>query len=186
MRTCLVFIALVVITGSAAAYTLVDSWNADGVPGSGIYGYPANFAIRYIPAMSFTCARIEFWGSGSDYIVDDHITVRVETEDLEQPSGTVLAEVTTPVTDTPITWIGADFPTPVLLEAGAVYWVIYLPMAWSPVAWANAGDEFPTMSSSDGVHWNPSTARLWMARLWGDPIVATETATWSGVKALFD
>ena len=66
------------------------------------------------------------------------------------------------------------------------YWVVYLPMAWSPIAWADAGDDYPTMSSGDAVHWNPTTAHKWMARFWGDPIVAAEAATWSEIKTLFD
>jgi hypothetical protein len=187
MRTCLILcVAALAAASPAAGYTLIDAWNPDGVPGAGIYGYPANFAIQYIPSESFTCARIEFWAAGSDYFADDQIVVRIEGDALDQPSGEVLAEVTTPVSDGDATWAGSDFPVPLTLEAGVTYWVVYLPMAWSQIAWANEGDELPTMGSGDGIHWNAAPSRRWMAKLWGDPIVATETATWSTIKSLFD
>jgi hypothetical protein len=179
-------VAVVLAAGAASAYTLVDSWNADQAPGGGIYGYPANYAVKYIPAMSYSCAKIEFWGSGSTFFDNDQITVRIETDVLDQPSGEVLAEIVTPVVDGADYWQGSDFPVPAALQAGVTYWIVYLPMAWSPIAWAAAGDDYPTMSSGDAVHWNASMAHKWMAKFWGDPVVAAETATWSQVKSLFD
>jgi hypothetical protein len=177
------FVALA--AGSAAAYTLVDNWNATQVAGGGIYGYPANYAVKYIPAAAYSCAKIEFWGAGSDYFTDDTITVRVETDVLDQPSGEVLAQIQTPVVDGDAYWMGSDFLVPVALEAGVTYWVVFLPMAWSQIAWADAGDDFQTMSSGDAVHWNTTTPKKWMARFWGDPVVTAEARTWSEIKTLF-
>ena len=97
---------LALLAGSASAYTLVDSWNESGTAGGGIYGYPANFAVKYIPAASYSCAKIEFWGAGSDYFDNDMITVRIESDLLDQPSGEVLAEVQTPVADGDSYWMG--------------------------------------------------------------------------------
>ncbi len=177
---------LALLAGSASAYTLVDSWNESGTAGGGIYGYPANFAVKYIPAASYSCAKIEFWGAGSDYFDNDMITVRIESDLLDQPSGEVLAEVQTPVADGDPYWMGSDFPAATTLQAGVTYWIVYLPMAWSQIAWATAGDEFPTMSSGDAIHWNPTTPKRWMAKFWGDPVVAAESATWSHIKTLFE
>jgi hypothetical protein len=175
------------IGGSAAATTLMDAWNPDQATGTGIFPYPSNYAIKYIPAASYRCAKIEFWGAGSPYMDGDAVTVRVETDLADQPSGEVLAAVTTPVLDGPPNiWMGLDFPTPVDLTAGVTYWIISLPMPFSPINWAIAGDQFPTMFSGDALHWNPANPQRWKARFWGDPIVATDAATWSAVKALFD
>ena len=42
-----------------------------------------------------------------------------------------------------------------------------------------------TMWSSDQIHWDPVDPIRWKAKFWGDPVLATENATWSQIKGMY-
>ena len=184
--TIVLTMALMLVAASAMAYELVDGWNVDQPAGAGmIYGYPANYAMKYIPSQSYMLAKVEIWGCGSEYFEDDVITLQIQTDLGGEPSGEVLATVDTPVVDGDQYWAGSDFPEAIMVSPDVEYWLIYFPMAWSPVGWSPLGDEYETMWSSDQIHWDPVDPIRWKAKFWGDPVVATENATWSQIKGMY-
>ena len=186
VMTIVLSLCLLLFASSGLTYDLIESFNVDQPSPSGsIYAYPANYAFRYLPAQDYLLYKIEIFAAGSEFFEDDVITLQVQTEDDDQPSGDVLATVDTPVVDGDLYWAGSDFAEPIELTGGGQYWVIYFPMAFSPVGYAIEGDMFETMWSGDQVHWDPVNPIAWKVKFWGELIVATDNATWSGVKSLY-
>jgi hypothetical protein len=186
MRTAIILSATMLLVGSTATAELVDGWNLECVPPSGVITpYPSNYAIKYEPTQTYSLTGVDVWAGPSDFLNPDEITVQIQTDFESQPSGEVLGAFTVEIPQGPPDWLGSDFVEPIPIEAGEVYWLVYFAMPWASLPWCDEGDLYETWFSGDQVHWDYQGESAWKAKFWGVGGTPVQAVTWGKLKQLF-
>lgn len=162
---------------------LIEGWNDTEEP-LGLLFYEAScYGLPYVPASDYLLARIDFIAG---FFPGDN-AVEVHADDGSgHPTGKLLGRATFSHGEE-VGWYGGEFPEPISLQAGELYYLLYQPAYFSLASVALEGDLIAHTWSFDCVEWlGPAEPARWMARFYGftEPTVINET-TWSGIKALY-
>ena len=83
-------------------------------------------------------------------------------------------------------WQGADLGTPVTVDEGENYIILYRVVVGSQGSFASHGDLIPQYNSEDCETWvGPHAGYCWMAKFYGSVDLAGDESSWGGVKVLY-
>ena len=169
--------------GDAARETLVDSWNDTQTPLDGWTYSAQHFGFPYTPSTSYTLSRVEWYAGG----LGGTVTVSILADSGSGlPDGAVLSSATYVESDVS-GWQGGNLDTPVSLNAGTLYYIVYDIVQDATLSHATTGSlvSHYWFYDTNGYWEGPSTLFYWMARFYGDISTPTGNISWSEVKGSF-
>lgn len=103
----------------AAIPVLIESYNEFDEWTDGTW-YATQVALKYVPSVSYSLERVEFFTGGSKA----GVTIALRSDASDYPSTTILASGVYDSSGLG-SWLGATFSSPYAVTAGTTYWVTW-------------------------------------------------------------